>query len=103
MGGDNNRKVAELTDDEIVDMIATFGRHGMHVTDCCAAVKRAKCEPSKDECSLICKRAARIYFDTNRLVSPEGNGRYYLAPREWAKRLVGKTVEELEKLLEGSP
>ena len=108
------RKVHELADDEIVEAVANTGFLGFTLADF---------EPDSTFTSIIvdlCDISEAEQTDdvfsqiegpmVNRINALASTGRIYvdgdlvcLSSTEWARRLVGKTEEEIRLALEGEP
>jgi hypothetical protein len=107
------RHVHDLTDDEIVDAIASTGFLGFTLADF---------EPDSTFTSIVvelcdlsdAEQTDDVFYEAeglmvNRINALASTGRIYvdgdmvsLSASEWARRLVGKTENEIRELLDGA-
>jgi hypothetical protein len=100
------RTVADLTDDEIVDAIASFGLEGCDDDMCDSDVwdlfisrANVRIEFSRDNAECVEERLERLFY-ASRLVR-ESHGAWTPSVFEWGRRLAHRNAEDIAKMLAG--
>ena len=92
-----SKRLLDVTDDEIVNGLATFGHGGVPVTRLSQLATRI----DLDECNGLEERLYMIYLKTDRVVRPNGDDHYVLSNAEWGRKLAGKFAEPIARMLDG--
>lgn len=106
------RRIEDVTDDEIVDQIAQCGLDGMNCEDpyegnaieqTCRNLRLMNDESDSDAnetAEMVLMERIDELEKQGRLSNPNGDF-IYLTPREWARRLVGRSESTIASLLAG--
>jgi hypothetical protein len=103
-------RIKKLTDDQIVDALVLCGVRGLDYEDPWDGssfqwITRKLTgigvnDDLDDEEDAEAELAERLRAMPDRVYDPDGDT-FFVTPQEWARRLVGKTVEEMTAILAG--
>lgn len=103
-------RIKKLTDDQIVDALVLCGVRGLDYEDPWGGssfewITRKLTgigvdDDLDDEEDAEAELAERLRAMPDRVYDPDGDT-FFVTPQEWARRLVGKTVEEMTAILAG--
>ena len=104
------RRIKKLTDDQIVDALVLCGVRGLDFEDPYGGnafewITRKLTgiditDDLEDQEDAEIELATRIRAMPDRIYDPDGDT-FFVTPQEWARRLHGKSVEEMTAILKG--
>jgi hypothetical protein len=104
------RRIKKLTDDQIVDALVSCGVRGLDYEDpwdgnAFEYVTRKLTgidimDDLEDQEEAEVELATRIRAMPDRIYDPDGDT-FFVTPQEWARRLHGKSIEEMTIILKG--